>query len=73
MADLDYGAEYRYAHNEPDAFAAGENYFPQALADTRFYEPVNRGLEQKIGAKLDHLRELNRASPQQRYPSQSEE
>jgi len=67
MSDMDYGAEYRYAHDEPDAFAAGENYFPEALASERFYTPVARGLEQKIGAKLDHLRELNRLSSKKRY------
>ncbi len=67
MSDMDYGAEYRYAHDEPDAFAAGENYFPEALANERFYTPVARGLEQKIGAKLDHLRELNRHSSKKRY------
>jgi putative ATPase len=67
MSDMDYGAEYRYAHDEPDAFAAGENYFPEALANERFYSPVARGLEQKIGAKLDHLRELNRLSNKKRY------
>lgn len=67
MSDMDYGAEYRYAHDEPDAFAAGENYFPEALANERFYTPVARGLEQKIGAKLDHLRELNRLSSKKRY------
>ena len=67
MSDMDYGAEYRYAHDEPDAFAAGENYFPEVLANERFYTPVARGLEQKIGAKLDHLRELNRLSNKKRY------
>ncbi len=67
MSDMSYGAEYRYAHDEPEAFAAGENYFPEALADERFYSPVARGLEQKIGAKLDHLRELNRLSDKKRY------
>ena len=67
MSDMNYGAEYRYAHDEPEAFAAGENYFPEALADERFYSPVARGLEQKIGAKLDHLRELNHLSDKKRY------
>ncbi|MEE3210415.1 MAG: replication-associated recombination protein A [Pseudomonadota bacterium] len=67
MSDMSYGAEYRYAHDEPEAFAAGENYFPEALADERFYSPVARGLEQKIGAKLDHLRELNHLSDKKRY------
>ncbi len=67
MKELDYGSEYRYAHDEPGAFAAGENYFPEALADTRYYHPSNRGLEQKIADKLAHLNELNNNSPQQRY------
>ncbi|MDF1762818.1 MAG: replication-associated recombination protein A [Oleibacter sp.] len=69
LDDLGHGDGYRYAHDEPDAFAAGENYFPEALADTRFYDPPERGLEQKIAAKLNHLRELNQYSSQQRYPS----
>lgn len=67
MKELDYGSEYRYAHDEPGAFSAGENYFPEALADTRYYHPSNRGLEQKIADKLAHLNELNNNSPQQRY------
>lgn len=67
MKELDYGEGYRYAHDEPDAFAAGENYFPQSLADTRLYQPVDRGLEQKIRQKMDWLQSLNRQSPQQRY------
>jgi putative ATPase len=72
MKELDYGTEYRYAHDEPGAFAAGENYFPEALADTRYYLPSNRGLEQKIADKLAHLSELNNNSPQQRYKKGSD-
>ena len=68
MKSLDYGKEYRYAHDEPDAFAAGENYFPEAIAATRYYFPVDQGLEKQIGDKLERLRELNRISVQQRYP-----
>ncbi|MCD8521544.1 MAG: replication-associated recombination protein A [Saccharospirillaceae bacterium] len=68
MKQLDYGAEYRYAHDEPDAFAAGENYFPPELKNTQLYEPVNRGLESKIRQKLAHLKQLNQQSAQQRYP-----
>lgn len=71
MKQLDYGAEYRYAHDEPDAFAAGENYFPPELKDTQLYEPVNRGLESKIRQKLEHLQQQNRQSVQQRYPRNS--
>jgi putative ATPase len=61
MKSLDYGKEYRYAHNEPEAYAAGENYFPEQLAGTRYYQPVDRGLEIKIKEKLRHLRELDKA------------
>lgn len=59
MKALDYGKAYRYAHNEPDAYAAGENYFPENLAGTRYYLPVERGLEIKIKEKLERLRELD--------------
>jgi putative ATPase len=72
MKGMDYGAEYRYAHNEPDAFAAGESYFPEALAGELYYQPVDRGLEQKIGAKLTHLRQLNEQSQMKRYPTPEE-
>ncbi|MFD1216649.1 replication-associated recombination protein A [Microbulbifer celer] len=65
--EMAHGAEYRYAHDEPEGFAAGENYFPEAIAGRRYYHPVNRGLETKIEDKLRHLRALNEASPQQRY------
>jgi putative ATPase len=68
MKSLDYGGSYRYAHDEPGAYAPGENYFPEELKDRRYYFPVDRGLEDKIRQKLDHLRELDKASPQQRYP-----
>lgn len=64
---LSHGAEYRYAHDEPDAFAAGENYFPEAIADRQYYHPLPRGLELKIAEKLDTLRRLNRTSAEQRY------
>ncbi|WP_178861107.1 replication-associated recombination protein A [Thiomicrorhabdus cannonii] len=59
MAELDYGKGYRYAHDEPEAFAAGECYFPEEMAERDYYQPVERGLEIKIAAKLAHLRELN--------------
>jgi putative ATPase len=59
MKSLDYGKEYRYAHNEPEAYAAGENYFPHELAGTKYYQPVERGLEIKIREKLKHLQELD--------------
>lgn len=67
MKDQAMGQEYRYAHDEPEAFAAGESYFPEALNGTQFYQPVERGLELKIAEKLRRLRELNRLSDQQRY------
>ncbi|MDP5072160.1 MAG: replication-associated recombination protein A [Congregibacter sp.] len=63
-----HGAEYRYAHDEPDAFAAGESYFPPSLDGARFYEPVDRGLEGRIRARLDELRERDRLAPRRRYP-----
>ena len=67
MKNLNYGAEYRYAHDEPGAYAAGENYFPEPLANTRYYFPTDRGLEKKISDKLDFLRTQDEASVQQRY------
>jgi len=60
MKSLDYGKEYRYAHNEPEAYAAGENYFPDELAGRQYYQPVDRGLEIKIKEKLKHLKELDK-------------
>ena len=59
MKDLDYGAHYRYAHEEADAFAAGENYLPEGMAQPGFYRPVPRGLELRIAEKLQDLRERN--------------
>lgn len=67
LKSLDYGAQYRYAHDEPGAYAAGENYFPPQLQDTRYYFPTENGLEQKIREKLDALRERDRLSSVQRY------
>ncbi len=63
MKGLGYGKNYRYAHDEPDAYAAGENYFPDAMGQRQFYHPRPRGLEIKIAEKLEKLRELDRASP----------
>ena len=59
MKDLDYGKSYRYAHDEPDAFAAGENYWPDGMKPPTLYEPVERGLEIKIAEKMRALREKN--------------
>ena len=59
MQELGYGRNYRYAHDEADAYAAGENYFPDGLENTSLYRPTSRGLEGKIAEKLAHLRELD--------------
>ncbi len=59
MKSLGYKKEYRYAHNEPEAYAAGENYFPDELEGRQYYHPVQRGLEIKISQKLQHLKELD--------------
>lgn len=67
MKSMDYGAEYRYAHDEPGAYAAGEKYLPEEIADRHYYEPVERGLELKIQEKLAYYRELDRQSKTQRY------
>lgn len=60
MAELDYGQGYRYAHDEPEAFAAGECYFPDDMLEKDYYQPVDRGLEIKISAKMQHLTDLNK-------------
>ncbi|MFX1681979.1 replication-associated recombination protein A [Mitsuaria sp. CC2] len=59
MKELGYGKAYRYAHDFPGAYVAGEQYLPDGLEDQRFYEPVPRGLEIKIGARLEELRRLD--------------
>jgi putative ATPase len=73
MKELDYGAEYRYAHDEPGGYAAGENYLPEEIASKRYYEPVDRGLETKIQEKLQYLRSLDQQSALQRYSNSSEQ
>ena len=60
MKKQGHGKNYRYAHDEPDAYAAGENYFPEEMQPERYYYPVNRGLEIKIAEKLAQLRELDK-------------
>ncbi|HEY0834734.1 MAG TPA: replication-associated recombination protein A [Azospirillum sp.] len=60
MKDLDYGRDYRYAHDEEGGFVAGENYLPEGMKPPRFYRPVERGLEIRIGVRLEELRELNK-------------
>nr|WP_288501025.1 replication-associated recombination protein A [uncultured Erwinia sp.] len=67
MKEMGLGAEYRYAHNEPNAYAAGEEYFPAQMAQTRYYQPTTRGLEGKIGEKLAWLAEQDQNSPTKRY------
>ncbi|MBS7838061.1 replication-associated recombination protein A [Wohlfahrtiimonas chitiniclastica] len=62
MADMDYGKAYRYAHNEPYAYAAGEKYFPDDLPDQQWYQPTDRGLERKIQEKLAFLAELDQSA-----------
>lgn len=60
MKELGYGKLYRYAHDEPDAYAAGETYLPEGLEAEQWYQPVPRGLEIKIAEKLAYLRKLDR-------------
>ena len=60
MQELDYGKDYRYAHNEEGAYAAGENYMPEQLKDKQYYFPTERGLEGKIAEKLQYLRSLDK-------------
>ncbi|MDB5776290.1 MAG: recombination factor protein RarA [Herbaspirillum sp.] len=62
MKQLGYGKLYRYAHDEPEAYAAGETYLPDGMAEPHWYQPAPRGLESKIADKLAHLRELDRAA-----------
>jgi putative ATPase len=61
MKELDYGKDYRYAHDEDQAYAAGEKYFPDEMGDKRYYYPVQRGLEIKIAEKLARLRALDKS------------
>jgi putative ATPase len=60
MKQLGHGKAYRYAHDEPEGYAAGEHYFPDGMAEPGYYQPVPRGLEIKIREKLAHLRELDK-------------
>jgi len=69
LKEQGYGQEYRYAHDEDQAYAAGENYLPEQISDQEFYKPVERGLELKIKSKLDYLANLDRQSLNKRYPS----
>uniref|UniRef100_Q0I3Q3 Replication-associated recombination protein A n=1 Tax=Histophilus somni (strain 129Pt) TaxID=205914 RepID=Q0I3Q3_HISS1 len=67
MKELGYGAEYRYAHDEPNAYAAGEIYFPEELKNTKFYFPTDRGLEIQLKEKLARLHNLDEQSTKKRY------
>jgi putative ATPase len=60
MKELGYGKHYRYAHDEPEGYAAGEDYLPEGMPAPGYYQPVTRGLEIRIAEKLAHLRELDR-------------
>lgn len=68
MKELGYGHAYRYAHDEPEGYAAGERYFPEELGERPYYRPVPRGLEIRIGEKLEHLRALDRAWERKKRP-----
>ena len=65
MKELDYGKAYRYAHDEPEAYAAGESYFPEEVGERQYYKPVARGLEIKIAEKLAHLRQQDKKAGKQ--------
>ncbi|WP_340614799.1 replication-associated recombination protein A [Xenorhabdus thailandensis] len=67
MKEIGFGEEYRYAHDEANAYAAGEVYFPPEMQQTRYYYPTARGLEGKIGEKLNWLLEQDQNSPIKRY------
>jgi putative ATPase len=66
MRELGYGNEYRYAHDEPNAYAAGERYFPEGMNEPKLYEPVERGLEARIRERLEELRNLDREAAKKR-------
>lgn len=71
MKELGYGKTYRYAHDEPEAYAAGETYLPDGMSPTGWYRPTPYGLEARIGAKLEHLRELDTAATGRRPDADS--
>jgi putative ATPase len=64
MQGLGHGAGYRYAHDESGGYAAGEQYLPEGLPVQRFYEPVPRGMEQRIGERLQEMRAQDEAAVQ---------
>jgi putative ATPase len=65
MKELGFGHDYRYAHDEPEAYAAGEDYLPEGMPQARFYRPTPYGLEEKIAERLDRLRELDERAKKQ--------
>jgi putative ATPase len=67
MKELGFGEEYRYAHDETGAFAAGENYFPEDIKERSYYHPTDRGLEKQIKSKLEYLQQQNLQSDRKRY------
>ncbi len=67
MKEMGYGQEYRYAHDEANAYAAGEVYFPPEIAQTRYYFPTNRALKARLAKKLARLAEQDQNSPIKRY------
>ncbi|MDX1810488.1 MAG: replication-associated recombination protein A [Gammaproteobacteria bacterium] len=67
MKEMGYGDEYRYAHDEPNAYAAGENYLPEAIKDSILYQPTDFGLESKIKSRLEYLKALDKNSKTKRY------
>jgi putative ATPase len=69
MKDLGYGEGYRYAHDEAEAYAAGETYLPDGMEPARWYEPTGEGVEQRIRERLQHLRALDREAGKRRRGS----
>ena len=67
MKGQGYGEDYRYAHNEPNAYAAGENYLPEPIYGEQWYYPVPRGMEIKIAEKLGYLKSLDDSASKKRY------
>jgi len=65
MKELGFGHDYRYAHDESEAYATGENYMTERMPEIRFYQPTGRGLEEKIAERLDRLRELDEQAKKQ--------
>jgi putative ATPase len=68
MEELGIGCEYRYAHDDIEAYSAGEDYFPNNMPAVKLYEPTTRGLEERISEKLAHLRELDKKVKNPRKP-----